>query len=370
LSRIASAIAPSSTLAINALANQLRSEGVDVKNFGVGEPDFNTPDNIKEAGIRAIQENKTRYTPAAGVLELREAVCKKLKDEFGLDYEPSQIAIASGAKHNVYIAFAVLLNPGDEVILPAPYWVTYAEAIKMFGGVPVVVPTTEETEFKLTPDMLKAAITPRTKLLLLNNPSNPTGAVYSREELIALKDIIVENDIYVMSDEIYRALTYGVKFTSLATLGEDIKELTILINGVSKAYAMTGWRVGLAAANPTIAKLMSNYLSHSTGAPGTMCQYAAIEALNSPRDECEKMRDAFDERRRYFVDRVNKMEGVSCCEPKGAFYIFMNIKEQLGRTFGGEKIETSADFAKALLTNAHVAVVPGTAFGADILLTV
>ena len=365
LSRIASAIAPSSTLAINSLANQLRSEGVDVLNFSAGEPDFNTPDHIKAAGIRAIEENKTRYTPAAGVMELRKAVSQGMKDEFGLEYEPSQVCIASGAKHSIYIALAVLLNPGDEVILPAPYWVTYYEAIRMFGGIPVVVDTTEEEGFKLTAEKLSAAITPKTKLLMLNNPSNPTGAVYTRDELIALKDVIVANDIYVMSDEIYNALTYGEEFVSLPTLGDDIKELTIRVSGVSKAYAMTGWRIGFSATNKTIAKAISSYLSHSTGAPATMSQYAAIEAIYSPKDECEKMRLAFDERRKYFVDRVAKIDGVSCVEPKGAFYIFMNIKDQIGRTIGGRKIETSADFATALLETAHVAVVPGTAFGMD-----
>lgn len=365
LSQVASSIAPSSTLAINAMANQLRAEGVNVMNFGVGEPDFNTPEHIKAAGIRAIQENKTRYTPATGTLELRKAVCASIKNEFGLDYEPNQICIASGAKHNVFITMAVLINPGDEVILPAPYWVTYIEAVKMFGGVPVVIEGKEENGFKITASELQAAITDKTKLLLLNNPSNPTGCVYTKDELIALKDVIVENDIYVMSDEIYHTLVYGTEFTSLATLGEDIKERTIIVDGVSKAYAMTGWRVGYTASNPQIAKAMSNYLSHSTGAPGTMCQSAATEAISADQSEVYKMREAFDERRKYFVERVNNIEGVSCKEPKGAFYVFMNIKEQLGRTIQGEKIETSADFAKAFLAKSHVAVVPGSAFGAE-----
>ncbi|MBE6948486.1 MAG: pyridoxal phosphate-dependent aminotransferase [Ruminococcaceae bacterium] len=365
LSQVASSIAPSSTLAINAMANQLRAEGVNVMNFGVGEPDFNTPEHIKAAGIRAIEENKTRYTPATGTLELRKAVCASIKNEFGLDYEPNQICIASGAKHNVFITMAVLVNPGDEVILPAPYWVTYIEAVKMFGGVPVIVEGKEENGFKITANELQAAITDKTKLLVLNNPSNPTGCVYTRDELIALKNVIVANDIYVMSDEIYHTLVYGTEFTSLATLGEDIKERTIIVDGVSKAYAMTGWRVGYTASNPQIAKAMSNYLSHSTGAPGTMCQSAAVEAISADQSEVYKMREAFDERRKYFVERVNNIEGVSCAEPKGAFYVFMNIKEQLGRTIQGEKIETSADFAKAFLAKSHVAVVPGSAFGAE-----
>ena len=365
LSQVASSIAPSSTLAINAMANQLRAEGVNVMNFGVGEPDFNTPEHIKAAGIRAIEENKTRYTPATGTLELRKAVCASIKNEFDLDYEPNQICIASGAKHNVFITMAVLVNPGDEVILPAPYWVTYIEAVKMFGGVPVIVEGKEENGFKITADELQAAITDKTKLLVLNNPSNPTGCVYTKDELIALKNVIVENDIYVMSDEIYHTLVYGTEFTSLATLGEDIKERTIIVDGVSKAYAMTGWRVGYTASNPQIAKAMSNYLSHSTGAPGTMCQSAAVEAISADQSEVYKMREAFDERRKYFVERVNSIEGVSCKEPKGAFYVFMNIKEQLGRTIQGEKIETSADFAKAFLAKSHVAVVPGSAFGAE-----
>lgn len=365
LSQVACSIAPSSTLAINAMANQLRAEGVNVMNFSAGEPDFNTPEHIKAAGIQAIQENKTRYTPATGTLELRKAVCASIKNEFGLDYEANQICIASGAKHNVFITMAVLVNPGDEVILPAPYWVTYIEAIKMFGGVPVVIEGREENGFKITADELKAAITDKTKLLVLNNPSNPTGCVYSRDELVAIKNVIVENDIYVMSDEIYHTLVYGTEFTSLASLGEDIKERTIIVDGVSKTYAMTGWRVGYTASNPQIAKAMSNYLSHSTGAPGTMCQSAAVEAVSGDQSEVYKMKEAFDERRKYFVERVNNIEGVSCCEPKGAFYVFMNIKEQLGRTIHGEKIETSADFAKAFLAKSHVAVVPGSAFGAE-----
>ena len=268
LAQIASAVQASSTMAIDALAKQMKAEGVDVVGFGAGEPDFNTPDHIKAAAVQAIANNVTRYTPASGTVALKQAVCQRMKEDCGLDYKPSQVVVTSGAKHCVYIALRALVDPGDEVILPAPFWVSYLELIKMVGGVPVVVTAQESAGFKMTAEQLAAAITPRTKALILNNPSNPTGMVYSQEELAAIARVCVERDIYVISDEIYYGLLYdGVKSVSFASLGEDVKERTILINGVSKSYAMTGWRIGYLLSNEKIAKVMGNFLSHSTGSP-------------------------------------------------------------------------------------------------------
>ena len=366
LSRIASAIAPSSTLAINNLYKQMKAEGKDALGFGVGEPDFNTPDNIKAAGIRAIEENQTRYTAASGTPELKEAICYRLQQDFGVQYRPAEIAVASGAKHSLYIAMQCLLNPGDEVILPAPYWVSYAEMIRMCGAVPVVIESTHEEDFKITPEKLQAAITEKTKLMVLNNPSNPTGMIYSREELEALAGVCIANDLYIISDEIYYCLVYdGRPFTSIAALGEQVRARTILINGVSKAYAMTGWRIGYSAAPEHITKLMSNYLGHSTAAPSTISQAAAVEAFRGSQESVSMMRAAFEARRDYMVERINAIPHVSCLKPEGAFYVMMNLDEVLGHTIHGRKIENSADFAAAFVEEEMVATVPGSAFGAD-----
>ena len=365
LSSIAEAVQASSTMAIDALFKQMKADGIDVIGFGAGEPDFDTPDDIKAAGIAAIENNQTRYTPAAGTVELRQAVCDRMKADCGLEYKPSQVIATSGAKHAVYIALRALVNPGDEVILPAPFWVSYYELIKMVGGTPVVITATEAEHFKLTPEKLSADVTPRTKALILNNPSNPTGMMYNREELQAIADVCVENEIYVVDDEIYYGLVYdGAKFVSLPSLGPEIKDLCILINGVSKSYAMTGWRIGYACANDRIAKVMANYLSHSTGSPSTISQKASVTALNAPQDEVEKMRQAFEERRDYIVARMNSIPGVSCIKPEGAFYVMMNLEQILGRTLYGVQIETSDDFAGLFLKKGLVAVVPGTGFGA------
>ena len=365
ISSIAKNIAPSATLAIDALAKQMKADGIDVIGFGAGEPDFDTPERIKEAGISAIRNNLTRYTPATGILPLKQAITERLREDMGVEYEPSQICVSSGAKHIVYVSLQALLNPGDEVILPAPYWVTYEEAIRMAGGVPVILNTTEEQRFKISAQQLSDAITDKTKCMILTNPSNPTGMLYTREELEALAQVIVEKDIYVISDEIYYSLVYQGTFTSMAALGDEVKARTILINGVSKAYAMTGWRIGYSAANAEISKAISSYLSHSTGNPCTIAQYASLEAIDGPQKDTAEMTKEFDARRKYFLKRVEAMDGISCLEPEGAFYIFMNIKEQLGRTIQGMKINNSADFAKALLEKGLVAVVPGSAFGAE-----
>ncbi len=365
ISKRAAGIAPSATLAVNELAKEMRARKLDVIGFGVGEPDFDTPQYIKDACVRALEAGQTKYAPAAGMMELRKAVCVYLQKQMGLNYQPGNIVISSGAKHSIYIALAAILDPGDEVILPAPYWVSYYESIRMNGGVPVIVETSEDTRFKMTPEMLSAAVTEKTKAVILTNPSNPTGMLYSKEELEGLAQIIVEKDLYVISDEIYYALVYNGCFTSIASLGEEIKAHTILINGVSKTYAMTGWRVGFTAANPDIIAAMTSYQSHSTGAPGTMNQLAAAEAYTNGEEEKRRMVAAFDERRKYFVNRVNSMPLVHCVEPDGAFYIFMNVKNCFGKRFYGDLVTNSDEFTKCLLKNALVAVVPGTAFGAD-----
>ena len=364
ISRIAKGIAPSATVAVDTMSKQMKADGIDVIGFGAGEPDFDTPFPVKEAGIRAITGNKTRYTPAAGIIPLRKAVCEWIEVQSGAVYTPDQICVSSGAKHIVFVSLQVLCNPGDEVILPAPYWVTYEEAIKMAGAKPVIVQTTEETRFKITAEMLEQAITPNTKCLLLNNPSNPTGMLYSKEELEALAEVVLRHDLYVLSDEIYDTLIYTGSFTSFVSLGEEIKERTVLINGASKTFAMTGWRVGFSAANTEISKAMASYLSHSTGPTSSVSQYAALEAYTYKEDLVEKMVSAYGHRRQYFIDRIAEIPGVSCLEPDGAFYIFMNIKELMGRTIQGIKIDSSEGFAKALLQKGLVAVVPGEAFGA------
>ena len=364
VSKIAEAVRASTTLAVDSLAKQMKADGLDVVGFGTGEPDFNTPDNINMAGIRAICDGKTKYTPAAGIIPLRKAIAQRLKEDCGVDYDYTQIVVASGAKHSVYIALAAITNPGDEIIIPAPFWVSYYEMVRMVGGTPVIVEAGEEQNFKITAQQLEAAITDKTKCLMLNNPSNPTGMIYSAEELRAIADVCLKHDLYILADEIYYQLIYdGIEFTSIASLGEEVKERTLLINGVSKSYAMTGWRVGYCAANKTLAKIMSNFLSHSTGAPSTISQWASVEALTGPQEGIEAMRLAFLERRDYIVKRINSIPGVSCIVPNGAFYVMMNIEQLIGKTLGGKLIENDDDFAVALLEKALVAVVPCSGFG-------
>lgn len=364
VSKIAEAVRASTTLAVDSLAKQMKADGLDVVGFGTGEPDFNTPDNINMAGIRAICDGKTKYTPAAGIIPLRKAIAQRLKEDCGVDYDYTQIVVASGAKHSVYIALAAITNPGDEIIIPAPFWVSYYEMVRMVGGTPVIVEAGEEQNFKITAQQLEAAITEKTKCLMLNNPSNPTGMIYSADELRAIADVCVKHDLYILADEIYYQLIYdGIEFTSIASLGDEVKERTLLVNGVSKSYAMTGWRVGYCAANKTLAKIMSNFLSHSTGAPSTISQWASVEALTGPQEGIEAMRLSFLERRDYIVKRINSIPGVSCIVPNGAFYVMMNIEQLIGKTLGGKLIENDDDFAVALLEKALVAVVPCSGFG-------
>ncbi len=364
LSKIARGVQASATMAIDSLFKQMKANGEDVIGFAAGEPDFDTPDHIKDAAIQAIRDNYTKYTPASGSLELKQAICARMKADLGIEYLPDQVVVASGAKHIIYVALQVLTNPGDEILLPTPSWVSYYEMIRMTGGIPVVIPTTEEERFKLTPQKLEQAITPMTKAIILNNPNNPTGSVYDSAELKMLADICVKHDLYILSDEIYYSLMYdGKTFTSIASLGDEIKKRTILINGVSKSYAMTGWRIGYSLAEPEITKIMSNYISNSTGSPCSISQRAAVEGLNASQELGHSMRDAFQLRRDYIVERVNSMEGISCICPEGAFYVMINVKKLFGRTLGGIKINTSEDFASAFLKKGLVALVPGEGFG-------
>jgi aspartate aminotransferase len=365
ISKIASSIAPSATLAINALFKQMQADGIDVVGFGAGEPDFNTPENIKAAGIAAIQDNQTRYTPAAGLLSLRKAVCFRMKEDLGLEYEPTQVVVASGAKHSVYAAIMVCCDPGDEVVIAAPYWLSYSEMVRMAGAVPVEVVASKEQHFKITAEQLEAAITPKTKMFMLNSPSNPTGMVYSREELEALAAVCEKHGIYVLADDIYYKLVYdGIEYTSIASVSPAMKEQCIIVNGVSKTYAMTGWRVGYTLSNETVAKAMSSYLSHSTGAPATPAQCAAVEALTGPQESVELMRQEFEKRRNHLVERMNKIDGVSCLKPQGAFYVMMDMSNFIGKEMYGKVIQNDADFAQLLLEKGNVATVPTTAFAA------
>ncbi len=364
LSKIACSVAPSATLAVDSLAKKLIAEGKDVVGFGAGEPDFDTPDNIKQAAITAINNGRTKYTPPSGDINLRKACAYRLKEDFDLDYDFSQIVIGSGAKLCLSTALAVLVNPNDEVIIPTPYWVSYYEMVRLVSGIPVFVEAKESANFKITAEQLEAAITEKSKVFMLNNPSNPTGMLYSKEELKALCDVCVKHDLYIIADEIYYCLVYDdKKFTSVASLGEEVKERTVIINGVSKAYAMTGWRIGFAAANPEIAKVMGNVISHSASAPSTISQDAATEALCGSQQSVYDMKKVFEERRNYLVKRINSIDGVSCICPDGAFYVMMNLEKLFGKTIGGMQINNADDFAYAFLSEALVAVVPCTALG-------
>ena len=358
------AIAPSATLAITARANQLRAEGYPVIGFGVGEPDFDTPAHICDAAKEALDMGLTRYTPAAGDMALRRAICAKLARDNRLEYDPADVVVSNGAKHSLYNACAALINPGDEVLLPAPYWVSYAEMIRLRGGVPVIVHGQPENDFIVTADMLRERVTPNTKALILNSPNNPNGCVWSREQLQAIADLAVEKEFYVISDEIYEKLVYdGAEHVSIASLGEAIKKQTIVINGVSKAYAMTGWRIGYAAGPQDVMRVIANFQSHTASAPNTMAQHAAIAALNSGEESIRAMREEFDIRRRLMAERINAIPGVSCRTPKGAFYVMMNIAPLFGKRLGEDMINSTTAFAKMLLSSEYVAVVPGDAFG-------
>ncbi|MCP4049913.1 MAG: pyridoxal phosphate-dependent aminotransferase [bacterium] len=362
----ADGIEKSITLAITELAYELSKENKPVISFSAGEPNFSTPEKIKQAGINAINGNKTRYTAATGTIELKEAVAAKLKRDNGLDYGAADIVVANGAKQAICNTLMAIINPGDEVIIPAPYWVSYPSQIKIAGGTPVVMDTDETTCFKITADQLKKVITDKTRALFLTTPSNPTGAVYDEEELAKIAEVCVDKGIYVISDEIYEKLTYGGKrHVSIAGISEEVKNLTIVINGVSKAYAMTGWRIGYSASKPEIAKAIGKIQSHFTSNPSTPSQWASIEALNGDETEIEKMRVAFDERRLYMAEAVNNIKGISCFVPDGAFYVFPNISRLTGKKSRSGIINNSADFCKFLLNEKYVACIPGSGFGLE-----
>ena len=361
-----SAISPSLTLAITAKAKAMKAAGEPVVSFGVGEPDFNTPKNIIDAAKAALDKGYTKYTPSSGLLPLRKAICEKFKKDNGLDYDPSQIIVSDGAKHSIFNACFALIEEGDEVIIPAPYCLTYPEVVKVCGGVPVYLECRKEDKFKFTPARLAAAITPKTKMLIFNSPSNPTGAVYTEEEVRAIAKVCEEKEIFVLSDEIYEKLCYdGVKPFSVAACSEKMKELTVTVNGVSKTYAMTGWRVGYLAAPKDVAKAIDSFQSHATSNACSISQYAAIEALASPAEEVQKMVDVFAERREKMLARIEKIDGVSAVEPYGAFYVMLVIGDLYGKSYKGKKIDGSIAFSDALLEAEKVATVPGISFGAD-----
>ncbi|MBV9852690.1 MAG: pyridoxal phosphate-dependent aminotransferase [Armatimonadetes bacterium] len=371
LSQRALAAAPSPTLAITAKANALKSEGKDIIGFGAGEPDFDTPQHIKDAAIAALNAGQTKYTPSSGTVALKEAIIAKLERDNGLTYGRNEIIVSCGAKHSIYNVMQAMLDPGDEVIIPAPYWVSYPEQVKLAAGVPVIVPADERTGFLATAQDIERALTPQTKMVILNSPSNPTGAVYAPRMLRDISDLCVGRGVYLLSDEIYEKILYkGQQFVSPASFSDAARRLTVTINGFSKAYSMTGWRLGYAAADKDIVAAMSKIQDQSTSNPTSFAQAGGVEALNGPQETVETMRQAFEERRDYIVSALNDIPGVKCLSPGGAFYVFPNVSAVYGknwtppgdspRTIGG-----SDDFAEYLLTAAGVAVVPGSGFGAD-----
>ena len=360
-------IAPSLTLEITAKAKKMKADGISVIGFGAGEPDFNTPDFITESAKKALDIGFTKYTPAAGTVELKNAVCEKFLKDNGLKYEANQIVISSGAKSSLYHAICAIVDEGDEVILPSPYWLTYPELIKLAGGTCIFVPAKKENGYKMTAEQFKNAITAKTKCLILNTPNNPTGAVYSEEEIKAIAKVAEENNIYVISDEIYEKLVYdGEKHYSIAQYSEKMKDLTVIINGMSKTYAMTGWRIGYLAAPVAIAKAISSMQSHTTSNACSISQYASVTALTDPKGDefIVKMQKVFDERRRLMIDMLKDVKGIVCIEPRGAFYVFVNVAGLYGKTFEGKVINDSLTFADCALKKG-VALIPGVAFGSD-----
>lgn len=359
-------ISPSLTLSITAKAKKMKEEGASVIGFGAGEPDFNTPAHIIEAAKKALDKGYTKYTESSGILPLKRAICDKLKRDNGLVYDPRQIIVSNGAKHSLFNAIFALVEEGDEVVIPSPYWLTYPELVGLAGGVCVFVETLPENDFKMTPSQLEKAVTERTKLVILNSPSNPTGSVYTRKELEALGEVIVQKDLYVVSDEIYEKLIYEGEHVSIASLSDELYRRTVVVNGLSKSYAMTGWRMGYLAAAREITAAIDAVQSHATSNINTMTQYASVEALTNPQGEqfLRGMVNTFDERRRYMVERIKSIEGLDCCVPRGAFYVMMNVSKLKGKAFRGRQMEGSVAIAECLL-DYGVAAVPGIAFGAD-----
>ena len=366
LSRKAAQVKPSSTLAITAKAKELKAEGIDVVGFGAGEPDSNTPENINEAAIAAIKSGFTKYTPASGIAELKKAVSRKFEEFNGLHYGTDQIVISNGGKHSLTNIFQAIMNPGDEVIIPAPYWLTYPEIVKLCDGVPVYVYGTKDFGYKVTARQIENVVTDKTKAVILNTPNNPTGMVYSEGELRAIADVAVKKDIYVVADEMYENLIYGdKKHVSIASLGEEIYKRTITCSGLSKSYSMTGWRIGYTGSSVEIAKLMGSIQSHQTSNPNSIAQKAALEALRGPQDVVTAMREEFDQRRKYMYERVSQMPLVDALEPEGAFYTFVDFTDVLEKSYKGVRIGTASRVAEILIEDYKVAVVPCQDFGFD-----
>ncbi|MBR4014830.1 MAG: pyridoxal phosphate-dependent aminotransferase [Anaerotignum sp.] len=365
LSKKALKIKPSSTMAISSKAAELKAAGKDIVAFGAGEPDFHTPAHISKAGIEAIETGNTRYTPAAGTPALRQAVCQKLKRDNGVEYQPEQIIISNGAKHSLINTFMAILNEGDEVIIPAPFWLSYSEMVKIADGVPVIIRTKKENGFMLTKAELEEAYTEKTKAIVLTSPSNPTGMVIPKEDLEMIAEFAVSHDLFVIADEIYEKLIYeeDKKHISIASLGKEIYDRTIIINGVSKSYAMTGWRIGFAAAPLEVAKLMASLQSHMASNPNTIAQAATVVALNGPQDCVTEMCKEFKKRRDYIYEREEDIPLLQALKPEGAFYLFVDVSAVYGKSYEGESIQSAADFARILLDKKYVAVVPCADFG-------
>lgn len=366
LSVRAQRLQPSATLTITAKAKALKSQGVDVIGFGAGEPDFDSPEHVKEGGIRAINEGMTKYTGVGGIDELKDAIIHRLKEDHNLEYEKSEIIVSVGAKHTLYNVTQVLFESGDEVIIPAPYWVSYPEQIKLAEATPVILDTKESEGFKINPQDLKNHINSNTRALILNYPSNPTGATYNEQELRAIVDVAMDAGLIIISDEIYEKIIYnGIKHVPVASLGEDIKKSTILVNGVSKTYSMTGWRIGYAAGDKEVISAMSKLQGQSTSNPTSISQWAAVAAFTGPHQIIEDRTKEFEQRKNYIVQKLNDIPEISCFSPQGAFYVFPNISGYFGKAFNGKVIKDSLDFTEFILEEAKVAVVPGVAFGSD-----
>ena len=365
LSKRAMSIKASTTMAISSKAAEMKAAGLPVVTFGAGEPDFNTPEHIRQAGIDAINNGQTRYTPAAGIPALRQAVCDKLKKDNGLDYEPAQIVISNGAKHSLMNTFMAILNEGDEVIIPAPFWLSYSEMVRIAGGVPVIIYTKKENQFMMTKEELEQAYTEKTKAIVLTSPSNPTGQVMSKDDLQMIADFAVSHDLFVLSDEIYEKLIYDEdkQHISIASLGKEIYDRTIVINGVSKSYAMTGWRIGYTAAPLAVSKLMASLQSHMASNPNSIAQAATVAALNGPQDCVAEMLVEFKKRRDYIFEREEAIPMLSALKPQGAFYLFVDVSGTYGKSYEGAVINSAADFATILLDQKYVAVVPCADFG-------
>lgn len=364
LSKKAQMVKPSSTLAITAKAKELMANGIDVVGFGAGEPDFNTPDNICEAAIEAIRSGFTKYTPAEGTLELKKAICDKFSKFNHLSYDPSQIVVSNGGKHSLTNIFSAILNPGDEVIIPAPYWLSYPEIVKLADGVPVIIYADKEQSYKVTAAQIEAACTDKTKAFILNSPSNPTGMIYTKEELEAIAEVAIKKDFYVISDEIYENLIYGeASPVSIASLNDEIYKRTITCSGLAKSYSMTGWRIGYTGSSKEIAKLMGSVQSHQTSNPNSIAQKAAYEALTGPQDFIPVMNEEFDNRRNYMFDRVTDMKLFSALKPQGAFYLFIDASEALKKSYHGVKVDNLTNLARILIEDFNVAVIPCEDFG-------